>query len=227
MRLTALTLAAVLTLSVGYANENENEGDLDRRLASMGFVDIETLGLPLTVDLMYARDDNFVGQAMYEGLTRAWLHPRAARALQRAARALQAERPGWRMKICDASRPMSVQRRMYDKVRGTSQAPYVSNPANGGGMHNYGLAVDITLIDVEGREVDMGTAVDHLGAEAHIDGEAELVRKGVITSEAASNRRLLRRVMKAGGWMPLRTEWWHFNLVRRTVAKRDYRCLNF
>ncbi len=116
---------------------------------------------------------------------------------------------------------------MYNKVKGTPAAPYVSNPARGGGLHNYGLAVDVTLADMHGCELPMGTPVDHLGPEANIDKEDALVRRGVITATERANRELLRRAMRSAGWMPLRSEWWHFNLRSRAVARERYKVLAF
>ena len=202
-------------------------GELDLKLREMGFVDVATLDTAIVVDLMYARDDNFVGRAMYDGLTRAWLHPRAADALKTAQEELSRLHPGYGLKVCDASRPMSVQKQMYATVRGTSKARYVSNPANGGGLHNYGLAVDVTIVDGNGEELDMGTKVDHLGTEAGVSREAEMVAAGVITAQAVKNRELLRSVMKKGGFRPLPSEWWHFNLVSRPTAKASYKVLDF
>jgi D-ala-D-ala dipeptidase len=67
----------------------------------------------------------------------------------------------------------------------------------------------------------MGVKVDHMGIESHIDKEQELVSRGIISREALNNRRLLREVMRAAGFMPLRTEWWHFNLCTREWAKKN------
>ena len=103
----------------------------------------------------------------------------------------------------------------------------MSNPARGGGLHNYGLAVDITIVDSEGKELPMGTPVDHLGPESNIDNEQALVDRGAITTEERRNRQLLRRVMRAGGFMTLRSEWWHFNFRSRAVAKARYKRLDF
>ncbi len=202
-------------------------GDLDIRLQKIGFVDVATLDPAIVVDLMYARDDNFVGVAMYDGLTRAWLHPQAAEALKMAQQELTSLFPGYALKVCDASRPMSVQKQMYSVVRGTSKARYVSNPANGGGLHNYGMAVDVTIVDVDGHELDMGTEVDHLGKEAGIGNEQEMVADGIMTRQAVENRRLLRKVMRKGGFTALPSEWWHFNLVSRAKARASYKLLDF
>lgn len=188
--------------------------------------------IPVTVmvSMMYSRPDNFTGSVIYSDGTiddKVYLHKEAAAALKKAQAELTRRRPGMHLLVKDASRPMSAQRKMYKVVRGTSKAPYVSNPANGGGLHNYGLAVDVTLADSAGRELPMGTPVDHLGREANIDKEQSLVKRGIITEQERQNRLLLREVMKAAGFTPLRSEWWHFNLRSRAVAKQRYKLLNF
>lgn len=201
---------------------------LAMRMEEAGLIDATASDPAITVSLMYARDDNFTGAAMYpEGYDKAYLHPEAAEALSRAQAALTAEHPGLRLKIADAARPMSVQTKMYNTVKGTPMAPYVSNPSRGGGLHNYGLAVDITIVDALGRELPMGTKIDHLGPEANILREKELVARGKISEESRQNRILLRRVMKAGGFKPLQSEWWHFNLRTRAEARSHYKCLDF
>lgn len=201
--------------------------DYDALMRAAGMVDIKSVDSGIVVDLMYASTNNFVGADMYGTLRRAYLHPEAVAAVAAAQKALTKERPGLRLKICDAARPMSVQKRMFDKVRGTSKANYVSNPSRGGGLHNYGLAVDITIVDSLGAELPMGTCVDHLGPESNIDRESELVARGVITEESRRNRQLLRRVMRSAGFHTLRTEWWHFNLRSRADARARYKRLDF
>ena len=107
-------------------------------------------------------------------------------------------------------------------VKGTSKYRYVSNPNRGGGLHNYGLAVDISIQDSLGRPLPMGTKVDHLGVEAHITEEGELIRNGKITKTERQNRILLRKVMKAAGFRALPSEWWHFNFCSREEARKKY-----
>lgn len=187
-----------------------------------GFVRVQDLDNTIAVDLMYAKSDNFVGEVMYD-FTEAYLHPKAAAAVVEANRLLGEAHPGWRLCIYDATRPMSVQQRMWDKVKGTPQQNYVSNPARGGGLHNYGLAVDVSIIDEKGDSIDMGTKVDALTSLSHIDREEELAGSGRISREAIENRRLLRRVMREAGFKTIRTEWWHFNLTTRADAKANYR----
>lgn len=191
-------------------------------LDSLGYLNITEADSTIAVDLMYSHDDNFTGQVLYTDLREAYLHPDALKCLLQAQRLLREEHPGYRLIVYDAARPLSVQQKMWDTVKGTPQRNYVSNPAHGGGLHNYGLAVDISILDDEGLALDMGTPVDHLGPEASIGQEAQLVAQGKLTEAARQNRLLLRRVMKQAGFRPLPSEWWHFNLVSRQTARSRY-----
>ena len=211
--------------SAGRAQQTEKT--LDERLKELGYVDIAELNPEVKVSLMYARDDNFTGKVLYDGMSRAWLHADAAKSVDKAQKALSKLKPGYALLIKDAARPMSVQRKMFNSVVGTTGANYVANPAKGGGLHNYGLAVDVTIVDADGKELDMGTPVDHLGPEANITREDQLVSSGYMTAQARENRRLLRRVMTEAGFMPLRSEWWHFNRVSKAEARQRYRRLDF
>ncbi len=193
-----------------------------QRLEEMGLVDVTTLDSNLIVRLPYATSDNFTGQVLYEDLKTAFLQPEVAVQLQQAVRILRRLHPDYRLLIYDAARPLSIQRRMWQIVQGTPQQIYVSNPAKGGGLHNYGAAVDLTLADRHGNPLPMGTPFDYFGPEAHIDHEAELVTQGKLTAAEVRNRQLLRQVMRAAGFIPLRSEWWHFNALRLSEAKLRY-----
>lgn len=195
------------------------------RFDSLGLVDISQLNPSIAVSLLYATPNNFVGEIMYDDLTEAYLHPEAAEALLKAQRLLKAKHPDYTLIIYDATRPMSAQRKMWNLVKGTSKNIYVSNPARGGGLHNYGLAVDLSILDADGIPLPMGTEVDHLGPEAHTTNEAQLVKNGIITQQEKENRELLREVMRNAGFRALHSEWWHFNLYSREVAKRNYKLI--
>ena len=154
-----------------------------------GLVNIQKLDSAISVELMYAKADNFVGEKMYN-FSEAYLHPKAAVALKKANKLLKEINPNLHLRVYDAARPMRVQQKMWNKVKGTAQQNYVSNPANGGGLHNYGLAVDVTIADSKGDTLPMGTVIDALTSASHIDREEELVLRGKITAEAAKNRLL-------------------------------------
>lgn len=192
-------------------------------LDSLGLKEIRSADSSIVVDLMYATADNFTGELLYEDLREAYLHPDALESLLKAQQLLKSKCPAYSLIIYDAARPMSVQKKMWNIVKGTSKSKYVSNPARGGGLHNYGLAVDISIVNENGEALPMGTEVDHLGIEAHITNEAELVRSGTISDEARKNRLLLRQIMKEAGFRALNSEWWHFNRCSREEARQKYR----
>ena len=187
-------------------------------LDSLGYVNVAEKDSSILVSLMYARDDNFMGRCLYDDLREAYLHKDAIDPLLKAQQILRAKHPDYRLIIFDAARPMHIQQQMWNAVKGTRQQNYVSNPAHGGGLHNYGLAVDISIVNAKGDTIPMGTKVDHLGREAHTDYTA-------ISSEALQNRRLLISVMREAGFRSLPSEWWHFNLVSRNVARVRYKVI--
>jgi D-alanyl-D-alanine dipeptidase len=149
------------------------------------------------------------------------LRPEAAKKLLQAQKLLKKEHPGKSLLIYDAARPMAVQRRMWSLVQGTGKTYYVANPAKGGGLHNYGMAVDITILDEKGQPLPMGTPFDYFGKEANTDREEELVQAKKITPEEYANRRLLRRIMKQAGFTTVTSEWWHFNACSRSFARQN------
>lgn len=201
-------------------------GGLDQYLLSFGLVNVAGMDSSLHVLLKYATPGNVFGKAVYSGISGVWLHPDAAGKLLKAQRLLQAQHPAYSLLVYDAARPMSVQRSMWNLVRGTTKTSYVSNPAKGGGLHNYGMAVDVTIVDASGAPLPMGTEFDHFGEEAHINREEALLQEGKISHEAFRNRRLLRRVMRQAGFRTILYEWWHFNACSREEARMYYRMID-
>lgn len=197
----------------------------EQRLLSLGLVDVQNLDPTIQVHLVYATPDNFMGKVLYDDLHHAILLPIMAQKVVAAQQALHEERPDLDLLILDAARPLSVQYQMFHVVAGTPQNRYVANPKKGPGMHNYGAAVDVTLVDRDGNWLPMGSDFDHFGPESHIDNEAHLLATGKITQEEYDNRRLLRRVMRQQGLLPLTSEWWHFNLMTTAQARRTLRAI--
>lgn len=219
MRKTIITLLVALPLCFTAQTKSATE----QRIEAQGFVNVKDADPSIKVSLMYTRPDNFTGKMLYTDLKKAYLHPLAAEALKKAQAELKRRRPELSLIVYDATRPMSVQQKMWDVVKGTSKSIYVSNPANGGGLHNYGFAVDVSICNEKGDTIPMGTIIDHLGREAQPKLEAEMLSRGVISQKALDNRRLLREVMAAGGYKVLNTEWWHFNLKTRKQVKVEGR----
>ena len=192
----------------------------------MGFVDIGTLDTTIRVHLVYATSSNFMHKSVYDGMTKAWLHSDAATKLVRAQQYLKREYPTYALLVYDAARPMAVQRQMWELVRGTKYAQYISNPTNKNGRHNYGMAVDVTIMDEKGIPLPMGTPFDFFGEEANTDNEELLVKNGKITEDEFQNRRLLRRIMQQAGFTTITTEWWHFNACSSEEAKAKYKIID-
>lgn len=212
----------LLLYSISLSAQQSNTA---KRMQALGFVNIAKADTTIRVELMYARADNFTGKVLYKDLREAYLHPDAMRGLSKAQQELKRLHPGYRLIVYDAARPMSIQQQMWNVVQGTSKNIYVSNPAHGGGLHNYGLAVDISVLDKKGQPLPMGTKVDHLGREAHITNEEDLIKRGKITKQERQNRLLLRRVMRSAGFRALPSEWWHFNWCSRQEAKKRYKII--
>ncbi len=225
MRTTAAILFTCLIFPAANVAAQATKSATEKSMAKQGMVTIASVDSTILVSLMYTRADNFTGQVLYKDLNTAYLHPKAAAALHKAQQILRRSHPGLTLKVYDAARPMSVQQRMWNVVAGTPKNIYVSNPANGGGLHNYGLAVDVTIADANGDSITMGTRIDNMTRLAHIDKEDELLRQGKLTREAYNNRRLLRRVMREAGFRALRSEWWHFNYTSRANARKYYKVI--
>ena len=149
------------------------------------------------VDLRYATDDNFFRQRFYKE-KRALLRPSTAAKLAEAQKEFSEH--GLHLKVWDAWRPLRVQREMWTAV---PNPDYVADPARGS-RHNRGAAVDATLTDKSGRELEMPTAFDDFSPRAHADAPD-------VSDVAKKNRTLLRDVMERHGFRALRTEWWHFD----------------
>lgn len=192
-------------------------------LASSGYVNIQDLDSTIVVDMVYATADNFVGEVLYDDLVEAYLLPEAAAKLVKAHRLLKEKHPDYRFVVYDAARPMSVQKRMWIvAVKNGWTSSYVANPENGGGLHNYGAAVDLTILDEKGIPLPMGTAFDFFGEEAHTDKEPQLVEEGKLSGQELANRLLLRGVMQEAGFTSIASEWWHFNHCSRKAAAERY-----
>lgn len=151
----------------------------------------------IDLDLRYATNNNFVKEQLYD-CPRCFLRPEAANALYQVQAHLQKQ--GYTLKLFDCYRPKSIQEKLWEIV---PNATYVT-PPHKGSMHNRGLAVDATLVDASGNEVDMGTAFDFFGHRAHHDHQD-------LDKEVLKHRKLLKESMALFGFRHIRTEWWHYS----------------
>ena len=175
----------------------------------------------IAVDLRYAGVDNFVGRDLYGTLDCAWLHHLAATGLENAARLLAREAPGHRLLVLDALRPHRVQIQLWDHLDGTDLRQYVADPALGS-IHSFGMALDATLVDPQGRELDMGTGFDEMVELSHPQLEAKHLATGELTPVQHRNRKLLRHVLGSSGFHGIPNEWWHFEMLDRQHVRQRF-----
>ncbi len=175
----------------------------------------------IAVDLRYATPDNFAGRDLYSPFDCAWLHREAAAALERVVAWLAAHRPGYTPLILDAVRPQRVQEQLWAALEGTDLRIYLADPARGS-IHSFGMALDITLLDTDGNEVDMGTGFDDLTERSQPGLEQSLLALGQLTQTQVDNRRLLRDAMAHAGFAGISSEWWHYDFGDRDLVRTTY-----
>lgn len=175
----------------------------------------------IVIDLRYATADNFVGRDLYSPLDCGFLHNDAAAALERAVAWLAGRRPDFTLLVLDALRPQRVQEQLWLALQGTDLLGYIAEPARGS-IHSFGMALDVTLLDAQGRELDMGTGFDDLTERSHPALEQTLLARGELSVQQVDNRQWLRNAMLHAGFHGINSEWWHFDCGDRLQVRRDY-----
>jgi D-alanyl-D-alanine dipeptidase len=175
----------------------------------------------IAVDLRYASANNFVGRDLYSPFDCAWLHQDAAAALERVVAWLAARRPGCTPLVLDALRPQRVQQQLWDALAGTGLQIYLADPQRGS-IHSYGMALDITILDEHGCELDMGTGFDDMTELSHPALEEGFLAAGRLSVAQVANRQLLRDAMFQAGFVGINTEWWHFDCGDRNLVRQRF-----
>jgi len=162
-------------------------------------VDITKINPDIHLDLRYATDNNFLGKTVYPQ-ARCFLRYAAAVRLDSIQNEL--EQIGLGLKIFDGFRPLEIQRQMWEVM---PDARYVANPYKGGSRHNRGVAVDLSLVDSRGNELEMPTDFDDFSEKAHhAQQNLPAIQK--------RNRWILLHIMEKYGFKPITSEWWHYDL---------------
>lgn len=164
------------------------------------------------LDLKYATNENFMNKNVYHGFSRCFLAPLAFEMFQKACSQLRSQHTGLQFRIWDALRPRSIQAQFFAHLQGSPFESYVA-PPQPGSMHNYGMALDLTLQTKDGVLLDMGTDFDDFRDLAQPKLEEELLVRGELTPQQYDNRLLLRELLEASGFRVLPHEWWHFNAL--------------
>ena len=177
------------------------------------FVRLKDLSPDFVYELKYATPDNFLKQAVYD-CGECYLRKSTAEALVKANEAFK--QLGYRIKLFDCYRPLSVQKKMWKILPGTH---YVANPAKGS-KHNRGAAVDLTLVDAQGKELNMGTPFDFFGKEAHHTYTQH-------SKEVLENRKLLKETLDKFNFKSIYSEWWHYEYrpeMQSKVENFEWQC---
>ena len=218
-----LLTTSMLLLTATFLVFSQEKTDLEKNLEKLGLLSVAEQIPGIEVYMVYATPYNFMGEVLYEGLDEAYLVPEAMDKLRKAHEYLRKKRMDLHLVVYDAARPRSIQARMWSIVEGTDLEDFVANPNKGkGGAHNFGIAVDVTLVDCTGYPIPMGSEYDYFGDRSRVDIEQQLFERGEITYRELLNRRLLREVMTSAGWEVEPSEWWHFNAMPRDETEAKY-----
>lgn len=217
-------LLAFWLMSLGSSVVAETN-QIEQKFLQAGLIDVASIDPSIQVDLVNADPaKNFFRENYYPGLTRAYLQKEVAEKLSRAQQILTNRYPDYSLQILDAARPRSVSKKMYEKMRGTRFEKFVANPASGS-MHNYGVAVDITIVNKQGDEIDMGPT-PFRKSRLEIYWHYAKLKMGLDLSDAQRhNRQLLSDTMLSAGFYPLSHEWWHFNGLKKDEARRRFQII--
>ena len=162
------------------------------------FVNLKDFSSDFVYNMKYATEDNFLKSKVYD-CEACYLRYKTVKSLLNANQKFL--KKGYRIMLYDCYRPLSIQKKMFEIV---ANPKYVADPKKGS-IHNRGGAVDISLVDANGKELDMGTAFDFFGVEASHDYEQ-------LSDEVKANRKLLRKIMTQNNFKIFESEWWHYNL---------------
>ncbi len=177
------------------------------------FVNLKDYSQDFVYDMKYATNDNFLKAKVYD-CAECYLRYKTVKALIKANDAFMKQ--GFKIKLFDCYRPLDIQKRMWKIV---SNPKYVADPIKGS-IHNRGGAVDITLVDFAGKELDMGTSFDYFGKEASHDFTG-------FSTEISKNRKFLKKIMMAENFNSFDSEWWHYNLrgaLKDKVSNFKWKC---
>ena len=160
-------------------------------------VDIKEVNPRIIVDMKYATGDNFTKKRLYDSNT-CFLNRSTAIRLDAVQKDLEGMNLG--LKVWDCYRPLAVQRILWQIL---PDERYVANPENGS-RHNRASSVDVTLVDFQGKELQMGTGFDDFSPRAHHHYQD-------LPGQVIRNRELLKGLMEKAGFIPLSEEWWHYD----------------
>ncbi|WP_289661573.1 M15 family metallopeptidase [Flavobacterium panacagri] len=212
-RFSIVLIGFLFCISSLQAQHEAYESDQDSQISDTTFVKLRDYSNDFIYDMKYATEDNFLKAKVYD-CAECMLRLKTVKALIAANNDFL--KKGYRIKLYDCYRPLDIQKKMWEIV---SNPEYVADPKKGS-IHNRGGAVDISLVDITGKEVDMGTPFDFFGIQASHNFKQ-------LSKEILSKRAYLKKIMINNGFNSFDSEWWHYNLkagLKDKVANQKWKC---
>ncbi len=164
----------------------------------MKLIEIKKNAFDVEIDLKYASRDNILNKKIFRE-NQCFLLEAAADKLLDAITI--AKKLGYHFKIFDAYRPSYVQEALWEFDPNPN---FLSDPKKGS-PHTKGIAIDLTLTDLQGNELEMGTKFDDFTEKAyHLSKDLD--------KQVRFNRHLLLSIMTLAGFDFYHKEWWHYQL---------------
>jgi zinc D-Ala-D-Ala dipeptidase len=189
--------------------------DITKEVDDNAFVNLKNFSNDFVYDMKYATDDNFLKEKVYP-CAECFLRVKTVKSLLEANKMFLDK--GFKIKLYDCYRPKAIQKKMFKIVPDPN---FVANPKKGS-IHNRGGAVDISLVDSLGVELNMGTKFDFFGAEASHNYLN-------LSEEVLANRKFLKEIMLQNNFKSFDSEWWHYNLNGSNTDKVEnlkWKCEN-
>ncbi|MCZ2491811.1 M15 family metallopeptidase [Dellaglioa sp. TMW 2.2444] len=161
----------------------------------LGFTNVKTIDPDIIVDLRYATKDNFTNQIIYDFST-AIARTGTVKKLGIASKLLRVQ--GYRLKIWDAYRPVSAQEKLFDVYPDPN---FVAKP-NPNFSHQKGVTFDLTICDLNGKELEMQSKFDDFSERAGRNYER--------TTQQQRNYDVLNNAMIMAGFIGYSEEWWDY-----------------
>ena len=206
-------LIFILFSGLGYSQKKIPKQNEQHTIHDTTFVNLKDYSTDFVYDMRYATTSNFLKKKVYD-CAECYLRYKTVKKLIEANQKFMVL--GFRIKLYDCYRPLAIQKIMWKIV---PNPIYVADPSKGS-IHNRGGAVDITLVDKNGLELEMGTTFDYFEKEAS-HNYTDLPEK------VLQNRKLLKKIMESCSFKAFQSEWWHYHLISDeldTISNFKWNC---
>ena len=174
-----------------------NPDNYKTRILKNNLVNLTEIDKSIVVNLTFSRKNRITKTKLYPANV-CFLQYDTAVKLIRANEIFK--RKGYRIKIFDGYRPLSSLKKLYDSVENKY---FLGNPFTlKSSNHCRGSAVDITLIDKNGLEIEMPSPVYEFNKNAYRNSE--------MTTKIRSNLNYMTEIMRKCGFKTINCKWWHF-----------------